>query len=41
MYYIGNVAGVDSKKLEEKIKQWIGEGEDSDCGVKGHVSTYV
>ena len=41
MYNIGNGAGVDSKKLEEKIKQWIGEGEDSDCGVKGHVGTYV
>ena len=32
------MTGADEKKLEEKIKKWIGEG-DSDVGVKGHVSS--
>lgn len=33
------MTGADEKKLEEKIKKWIGEG-DSDVGVKGHVSSW-
>lgn len=32
------MTGADEKKLEEKIKKWIGD-ESNDVGVKGHVST--
>lgn len=32
------MTGADEKKLEEKIKKWIGDG-DSVVGVKGHVSS--
>lgn len=31
------MTGADEKKLEEKIKKWIGD-ESNDVGVKGHVS---
>ena len=33
------MTGADEKKLEEKIKKWIGDG-DSVVGVKGHVSSW-
>lgn len=36
---VDEMTGADEKKLEEKIKKWIGEG-DSDVGVKGHVSSW-
>lgn len=35
---VDEMTGADEKKLEEKIKKWIGNG-DSDVGVKGHVSS--
>ena len=35
---VDEMTGADEKKLEEKIKKWIGNG-DNDVGVKGHVST--
>ena len=34
---VDEMTGADEKKLEEKIKKWIGDN-DSDVGVKGHVS---
>lgn len=36
---VDEMTGADPKKLEEKIKKWIGDEEDGDggCGVKGHV----
>lgn len=33
---VDEMTGADEKKLEEKIKKWIGEG-DNDVGVKGHM----
>lgn len=33
---VDEMTGADEKKLEEKIKKWIGNG-DSDVGVKGHM----
>lgn len=35
---VDEMTGADEKKLEEKIKKWIGDG-DSVVGVKGHVSS--
>lgn len=35
---VDEMTGADEKKLEEKIKKWIGD-ESNDVGVKGHVST--
>lgn len=37
---VDEMTGADEKKLEEKIKKWIGDN-DSDVGVKGHVSNIV
>lgn len=34
---VDEMTGADEKKLEEKIKKWIGD-ESNDVGVKGHVS---
>ena len=34
---VDEMTGADEKKLEEKIKKWIGD-DDNDVGVKGHVS---
>jgi len=33
---VDEMTGADEKKLEEKIKKWIGNG-DNDVGVKGHM----
>lgn len=35
---VDEMTGADEKKLEEKIKKWIGDS-DNDVGVKGHVSS--
>lgn len=34
---VDEMTGADERKLEEKIKKWIGD-ESNDVGVKGHVS---
>ena len=34
---VDEMSGADPKKLKEKIIKWIGD-DDSDVGVKGHVS---